>query len=1230
MPKIDEATKQQRLDRIHLLLARNARGITEAEIADEIRLERRTVNNYLRELEFQGKAIKDGLYWYPLVLKESRLRPFDLSPEEAVTLYLGARLLSKQHDKRNEPAETALLKLAFVLKADAGVGDEIEQAARELANRPVQKGYQPIFRDVVRGYIYRKKVELSYLPLNANKSFTTVFSTYLLEPSPIGFSTYLIGHSSIVNALRAYKLERIEAVCLTSEPYAIPPDFPGLDILRNAWSIVMGEQTLRVVLRFSPQVKARVLETLWHPSQITDDDPDCPGWLRWQVDVADTLDLLPWIRGWGADVEALEPEGLRESLVKETRSLARVYGLASEKNEQDPTISKLLRLWGKTERNNPNPEAFHPALFHMLDVGNVAGELLSDKASPRWRKVMADVMGAEADMLTDWLPWLVAMHDIGKVSAAFQQANDEQRKRLETDGFTFGNRQWNNNPYHALISSVFIDSEEDKLNLPDSLRQGWRDALAGHHGEFSGREARRETRYLLKVEPPEWTELRHQAVEITKSALLRQSPNPWPSPANLSAIAMALTGFTILCDWIGSDEKFFRPASSDGWQEYAAKSASRAAKAVEAAGFFQSAVSVAPKEFAALFSSLAEPRPLQLAIDAIPDNILTAPCLAIIEAPTGEGKTEAALALAHRLAQANGSDELYYALPTTATSNQMFTRLQKHVEERLGLSSRIGLVHGQAFLLDDDFLVTPLQNGKERNVAPDWFGSDKRKSLLMPFGVGTIDQAELAALNVRFTVLRLIGLAGKVVILDEVHAYDTYMTTIVERLLNWLSALGTSVILLSATLPTSRREALMRAYGAENSNVDDNPMAYPKLCVISRAGIQHVSSPPAIQPGRRIGVGTLQLDDNAPEAKARWLLESVAEGGCACWITNTVERAQKIFEQVDRLASTDVERMLLHARFPLDERQKLETELTSKYGPEGKRPSRGIVIGTQVLEQSLDLDFDVMVSDLAPIDFMLQRAGRLHRHAHHARPAAHAQPRLWINLHQSDVGSLSIGVDALIYDEFILRQTWLALDGRDEIQLPADYRPLVETVYNDSEPAPDSSLREVWEKLQKKQEKARGEARLRVLPEPDPESSFCGQLARLTFEESESRASWFVAQTRLSDESLTIIPLERKGNSAQLWPGNEIVSLDSEALREMQKKLMRRSIRTSNRYLMAVLKEQENQRPHLFTDSALLKECYPLWLIDGATQITIKKGTLSITLNPQLGLMIEKEKEVNE
>lgn len=403
MPRIDDEDKRQRLERIHLLLARNARGVTEAEIAAEINLERRTVNNYLRELEYQGRALKDGLYWYPLVLKESRLRSFDLTPEEAVTLYLGTRLLSKQQDKRNEPAETALLKLASVLKADAGVGAEIEQAARELAQRPIQKDYQPIFREVVRGYIYRKKIEIAYRPLNWDKAFQTTFSTYLLEPSPIGFTTYLIGHSSIVDARRAYKLERIESVRLTREDYSIPPDFPGLDILRNAWSIIMGEETVRVLLRFSPGVKERVLETRWHPSQDYEEEPD--GKLRWWVDVAGTLDLLPWIRGWGADVEVLEPESLRKTLEQEASSLANLYGVGE--------MEILSEQYYAHTKDGTDESEWQLLKNHLAETGQLAFELGTDAGIAE----LARTAGL--------------LHDLGKYSKEFQARLRGSKQRVD-------------------------------------------------------------------------------------------------------------------------------------------------------------------------------------------------------------------------------------------------------------------------------------------------------------------------------------------------------------------------------------------------------------------------------------------------------------------------------------------------------------------------------------------------------------------------------------------------------------------------------------------------------------------------------------------------------------------------------------------------------------------------------------------------------------------------------
>ena len=689
---------------------------------------------------------------------------------------------------------------------------------------------------------------------------------------------------------------------------------------------------------------------------------------------------------------------------------------------------------------------------------------------------------------------------------------------------------------------------------------------------------------------------------------------------------MALTGFTILCDWLGSDNNHFQPESGFDLDEYARISVRRAQKAVAAAGFLMPCDSHAPTSFAELFADKQPARPLQDAIDAIPAEVLAGPCLAIIEAPTGEGKTEAALALAHRLAQASGTDELYYALPTTATSNQMFGRLQTHLRERLGLSVQVKLIHGQAFLVEDDLRLDSLDDGTgdHAEAAQEWFGPKKR-ALLAPFGVGTVDQVELAVLNVKHTALRVIGLAGKVVIFDEVHAYDTYMTTIIETLLKWLRALGTSVIILSATLPQTRRAALARAYGAP---VDDAPEAqtYPSLWVFGE-GASHHAAPKAQQPQRTLSLNFLRVSDEESEAetKARWLLRSVAEGGCACWMTNTVRRGQAIFEALDRIARTEnlqIDRMLLHAQYPLEEREKREQALAEKYGPQGKRPVRGIIIGTQVLEQSLDLDFDVMVSDLAPVDLLLQRAGRLHRHER-VRPTQHETPRFWINAPLNDLGEIEIGVDRWIYAPFLLKQTWATLQKLSAIELPRDYRRLVEAVYGFEVLPANHPLQAEWQELKQEESRAVGEANLRLLPEPDPEWAFSSRMNRLQFEENDNSAAWIVARTRLGEESITVIPMERRENVAWAWPVGQELPLNRPASRDAQLALLRRQLRISNQAVVHTLKAEAS--PPLFTKSSLLKECLPLWLTDGQLRLPLKKGAMILTMDHELGLKIRKE-----
>jgi CRISPR-associated endonuclease/helicase Cas3 len=245
-------------------------------------------------------------------------------------------------------------------------------------------------------------------------------------------------------------------------------------------------------------------------------------------------------------------------------------------------------------------------------------------------------------------------------------------------------------------------------------------------------------------------------------------------------------------------------------------------------------------------------------------------------------------------------------------------------------------------------------------------------------------------------------------------------------------------------LPTQKRKELIEAYSGKRATELDIE-TYPSLITINEDTLYTPAAAIEVfQSDKKIMLEQLHFNDEQAAAKASWLVAQVAAGGCACWITNTVNRAQAIYRELVKDKDLDV--ILIHGRFPQTHRQALETAVLEKYGKNGNRPQQGIVIGTQVLEQSLDLDFDMMATDLAPIDLILQRAGRLHRHTrpienrHH-----HSHPVLHLNL---EIGE----ADKHIYGLYLLKMTEAALAQRDTITLPEDYRALVETVYTAPEP----------------------------------------------------------------------------------------------------------------------------------------------------------------------------------
>ena len=1194
----------------------------EQEIAQALNYERRTINNYLRELEIQGRVYKDGQLWYSQPYKELVLRPLGLQPEEAMVLYLAARLFVKQSDQRNETAELVLTKLADILNSDMGLERDLYQAARELAQRPRQPGYEDVFRTIMQAYIYRRKVQMIYHPYQG-EPFATLFAPYLMEPSAIGFATYAIGHSSVVNALRTYKIERIEQVRLIQEEYEIPPDFPGLELLRSAWSIFYGEELTRVVLRFHPEVARRVQETNWHPSQQLAWDEEQPGYLRLTVEVASTIDLLPWIRGWGASCEVLEPARLRRALTRETRQLATLYGASASVS---PAPTELL--WAKVRKATGEK---HLLVCHLIDVAQVALLLWTEVLSPRWRQQVADWLALDEEAAGRLLAFWIGLHDLGKASPAFQRKYEPAIDPLKSVGLTFPPPPPKSAP-HGLVSAWALASLLHTVSgLNKQFARRVAHALGGHHGAWPTAEEM--TRGVKTVDHggDAWDAVRQELMQ-TLQAILHppQDIQLHLRIAEENVLLTLLSGLATVADWIGSMEQFFEfedlPLDP---QEYAVRAAIQARQALEQTGWLAWQNPDQTPAFGDLFPNLPHPNDIQEAVIAAADQF-DAPALIILEAPTGIGKTEAALYLADRLLQSSQGRGLYVAMPTQATSNQMFGRVHRFLAERYPEDLvNLQLLHGQKQWIEDfqriqlaSIYEDEADAGQGRVAALSWFLPRKR-GLLAPFAVGTVDQALMSILLTKHFFVRLFGLSHKVVIFDEVHAYDTYMETLFHRLLEWLHRIGASVIILSATLPAQTKHKLLAAYlGESGERLDQIP--YPSLTIATSQQVQAVPLPsPA---GRTIRLEWLQRD---PRAIVDCLASELRGGGCAAVICNTVGRAQEIYRALDeaQIVSPD-ELLLFHARFPFDWRQGIEQEVVSRFGKKGPRPARAIVVATQVVEQSLDLDFDLMITDLAPVDLILQRAGRLHRHAIHQRPNRLAEPRLLITAPDFEDDIPTFGNDAYVYNRFVLLASWIVLQARDKLTLPADTTWLIETVYSDTvNKALLSKLDDTWKQMlwEARQEWERGDADakhqalLRVVHPPQEEMLLNQGNEKLEEDNPEIHQA-FQALTRLSEPGVSIVCLFDTASGIAFDPdGEETTDLKTVPSPQQIKRLLQNTVTIQHKGVLRALLNREV--PSGWKSIPALRHARLVIFEGGSCQL---EG-YTLRLSRQIGLEIKKE-----
>ncbi len=1225
MGKVNEETKRQRMEAVWALIRHHPMGILESEISGTLGLPRRTVNHYLHDLEIEGRVYKEKRFWYPLPWNETRLRPLNLTPEEAVALYLGARLLSKQLDRRSEPAESALLKLANALRNDVGLGEGIVQAAQVLSHRPADPRRRSLFQTVVRGYIYRRKVHLAYKPLNWRQPFETTFATYLLEPSLIGSAIYLIGHSSRPNALRAYKLERIQEIALTNEPYDIPADFAGLEALRHAWNIMLGEATVEVVLRFSPRVRERVLETIWHPSQEVGEDAERPGWLRWRAHISHLQDILPWVRSWGADVEAIAPPELARALRAEARRLMHLY--FPDPRPRPPH----LHLWAKASRDG---QRYHPLLYHLLDVAACAEGLWEYALTPEVRSQLAKDLGLTEKETRSLFVFLAAAHDIGKASPAFQTKVASMRESLRALGYDFPDAAEHGTPHSVVSTWVLQTWLWEHLAWHRKAARRLARVVGAHHGVWPTTlqiNALNGTRLADVGREPPWRESRE--ILLTALAQVCEPPREVHLPTDLEAqnrLFAILAGFVTVADWLGSMEDFFpyedRVFTAEAYLPLARQQAHRALAATGWLHAWKPQEELLPFERIFPFSPNAmQATGIHLARQA------AAPALLIVEAPTGQGKTELALYLADAWLHSQGGRGLYIAMPTQATSNAMYQRLRRDYLARRFAGREVPLVLAHSRAGDVlPRLQSVGESGDDAVRADAWFLPRKR-ALLASFGVGTVDQALMGALQARHHYLRLFGLAHKVVIFDEVHAYDTYMERLFLQLLTWLRAVGTSVIVLSATLPKAIRAALVRAWRGQPL-AGEEP-AYPRLTLATpdRATVQPLPPPPE----RTVALGW--LDGESPETLAAGLEERLAQGGCAAVICNTVNKAQEVYEALREHFGAE-ETLLFHARMPFAWREEKEARVMALFGKDAtQRPSRFVLVATQVVEQSLDLDFDLMVSELAPVDLLIQRVGRLHRHPGRTRPPGLEAPRLWLLRPRGTLTEPQFGASGFVYEPYILWRTWLVLEGRSQLRLPTDTDALIQAVYappesNGEAPllanvavsmrvALQQGLQQAWGRLQRDHMEAVSQASMRLIVGVTEDALPDASAQALDDDEEALKHPDLKALTRLITPGLTLLPLHRQADGRlTLAPeGGLEVHLDRRPGRVEAREMRRFLVNVPHRGLLHAA--ELPQPPTAWQRVAGLRGVVPLVFQQGRAQI----GPWRLTLDEAFGLRIRKE-----
>ncbi|MCF7943877.1 MAG: CRISPR-associated helicase Cas3' [Spirochaetia bacterium] len=621
-----------------------------------------------------------------------------------------------------------------------------------------------------------------------------------------------------------------------------------------------------------------------------------------------------------------------------------------------------------------------------------------------------------------------AVHDVGKINPLFQEKIKRSLKDYQPntekalkDANPELERQ--RNLYHSIVSKAAL------YYSPPFIA----DIAGSHHGYPAGCSLLPED---AVIGGSAWQQERMALVEHMQQYFSQD----WPEIED-DIHAAVLSGLTTVADWIGSGPAFDNILTIEPEAlEFLA------AEAVGNAGFFP--VQVRKNlQFHDIFPEYL-PNPMQSAMAQLSDRS----GIYIVEALMGEGKTEAALHAAYHFLESGQASGIYFALPTRLTSEKIYDRFNEFLGKVLEDSDphQALLLHGTSWLRSTDL-------GEDAGPGFSWFNSNKR-GILAPFSVGTIDQALMAVMHVKHGFVRTFGLAGKVVVIDEIHTYDMYTGTIAEHLIQSLASLGCTVIILSATLTRNRISSLLNQPGGHMLTYQgDVPDHYP---MITKAvpGKEPEFSQKLASENTLVNIShTNDYEYAFDEVKERAFTNQYV-----LWIENSVQEAQQVYARLGAWGRDNaIEVGLLHSRFLRAERQNLEAHWTGLYGKEGLKEralhaTGKILIGTQILEQSLDIDADFLVSHLAPSDMLFQRIGRLWRHERlYGKRPMHARKEVLVISPEYDSvmnnPGRAFGPSGLIYSPYVLLRTLEVWKLLNSAIIPSDLRKIIESTYAERE-----------------------------------------------------------------------------------------------------------------------------------------------------------------------------------